>query len=159
VITTLELVRIERFMRDWPGLSGRPLNDRAALTRAFVAKALMGMPTTSMLIERLSVDKQLRRLCGWERPGQGAGRVDVLSSFRPICDLRAAEPAHEMLIKRRHKDRLVGHLSRDATAIEAREKPVKVAAPETSKRKRGQPKKREQPGGSGVRPRCRSPRC
>ena len=50
VITTLELVRIETLMRDWPGLPGRPLRDRAALARAFVAKAVMGLPTTSMLI-------------------------------------------------------------------------------------------------------------
>jgi transposase len=29
---------------------------------------VMGIPTTKMLIERLTADKQLRRLCGWE-PG------------------------------------------------------------------------------------------
>jgi hypothetical protein len=40
------------------------------LARAFVAKAVMGIPTTKMLIERRTADKQLRRLCGWERPGQ-----------------------------------------------------------------------------------------
>jgi hypothetical protein len=32
-------------------------------------------------------------------------------------------PPREALIKRAYKDRLVGHISRDATAIEAREKP------------------------------------
>jgi hypothetical protein len=37
----------------WPGLPGRPPCDRAALARAFVAKAVIGLPTTSMLIERL----------------------------------------------------------------------------------------------------------
>jgi hypothetical protein len=68
VITTLELVRIETFVCDWPGLLGRPIRDCAALARAFVAKAVIGLPTTSMVIERLAVDKQLRRLCGWERP-------------------------------------------------------------------------------------------
>jgi hypothetical protein len=35
---------------------------------------------------------------------------------------------HAALIKRTHQDRLVGHISRDATAIEAREKPVKLWA-------------------------------
>jgi hypothetical protein len=40
------------------------------LPRAFVAKAVIGLPTTSMLIDQLAVDKRLRRLCGWERPGQ-----------------------------------------------------------------------------------------
>jgi len=56
---------------------------------------------------------------------------------------------YEALIKRTHEDRLVGHISRDATAIEAREKPVKTTAPEAStsaqppKRKRGRPRKGE----------------
>ena len=50
---------------------------------------------------------------------------------------------HEALIKRTHEDRLVGHISRDATAIEAREKPVKTVAPEPPKRNRGRPRKGE----------------
>ena len=41
-----------------------------------------------------------------------------------------------------HRDRLVGHLSRDSTAIEAREKPTaKEKTPPPPKRKRGRPKK------------------
>lgn len=40
---------------------------------------------------------------------------------------------------------MVGHLSRDPTAIEAREKPVrKVEPPELTQRKQGRPKKGEQ---------------
>jgi hypothetical protein len=70
VIVTLELARVETLVGVWRGLPGRPPSDRAALARAFVAKAVMGIPTTKMLIERLTADKQLRRLCGWERPGQ-----------------------------------------------------------------------------------------
>jgi hypothetical protein len=50
---------------------------------------------------------------------------------------------HEALITRMLKEHLVGHIARDATAIEAREKPVKVEAPEAPKRKRGRPKKGE----------------
>ena len=51
---------------------------------------------------------------------------------------------HEALIRNTHHDRLVGHLSRDSTAIEVREKPTtKENAPEPPKRKRGRPKKGE----------------
>ncbi len=50
---------------------------------------------------------------------------------------------HEALVKRTHAERLVGHISRDATAIEVREKPMKVAAPATPKRQRGRPRKGE----------------
>ena len=70
VVTALEVAGVEAFVQVWPGLPGRPPCDRAALARAFVAKAVIGLPTTSMLIERLKVDKQLRRLCGWERRGE-----------------------------------------------------------------------------------------
>jgi hypothetical protein len=140
VITTLELVRIETLMRHWPGLPGRPLRDRAALARAFVAKAVIGLPTTSMLIERLAVDKHLRRLCGWERPGQVPSESTFSRAFAEFATCELPSRVHEALIKRTLKDRLVGHISRDATAIEAREKSVKVAARERPKRKRGRPK-------------------
>src|SRR6202158_1634647 len=58
---------------------------------------------------------------------------------------------HDTLIARSHKDQLVGHISRDATAIEAREKPVTVAAPEKPKGKRGRPRKGEEPPVKEVR--------
>jgi hypothetical protein len=52
--------------------------------------------------------------------------------------------AREALIKQTHKDRLVGHISRDATAIEARGKPARTTPAEKApKRKRGRPKKGE----------------
>ena len=52
---------------------------------------------------------------------------------------------HEALIWNTHRDRLVGHLSRDSTAIEAREKPAaKEKAPPPPKRKRGRLKKGEE---------------
>ena len=70
VVTALEVAGVESFVRVWPGLPGRPPCDRAALARAFVAKAVIGLPTTAMLIDRLTVDKPLRRLCGWEHRGE-----------------------------------------------------------------------------------------
>src|SRR5580658_5155594 len=92
LIIVLDVAGIEAFVQMWPGLPGRPLEDRHALARAFVAKAVLDLPTTSGLIERLA-----------------------------------------------------GHSARDATAIAAREKPVRAvpAAPAAPKRKRGRPKKGE----------------
>src|ERR1700730_8372557 len=141
VVTTLELAGVEAFVQGWRGLPGRPPCDGAALARAFIAKAVIGLPMTAMLIERLAVDKQLRRLCGWEHPGQVPSEATFSRAFAEFA--RSALPGrlHEALIQRSYEDRLVGHLSRDATAIEAREKPVKTAVPERSKRKRGRPKK------------------
>jgi len=143
VVTTLELAGVEAFVQDWPGLPGRPPCDRAALARAFVAKAVLGLPMTAMLIERLAVDKPLRRLCGWEHPGQVPSAATFSRAFAEFARSALPGRVHEALIKRSYEDRLVGHLSRDATAIEAREKPVKTAAPTRSKRKRGRPRKGE----------------
>jgi hypothetical protein len=140
VVTVLELSGIEAFVQFWPGLPGRPPRDRAALARAFVAKAVLGLPTTAMLIERLAVDKQLRRLCGWEQPGQVPSEATFSRAFAEFASSALPARLHEALIKRSHEDRLVGHISRDATAIEAREKPVKTAVPKPPKRKRGRPR-------------------
>src|SRR5271170_6093885 len=155
VVTALEVAGVEAFVQVWPRLPGRPPCDRAALARAFVAKAVIGLPTTSMLIERLKVDKQLRRLCGWERRGELSSEATFSRAFAEFARSELPSRVHEALIKRTHEDRMVGHISRDATAIEAREKPVKTAAPEAStsaeplskrqppKRKRGRPRKGE----------------
>jgi hypothetical protein len=51
-MVALEVADVEAFVQVWSGLLGRLLNDRAALARAFVAKAVTGMSTTSMSIAR-----------------------------------------------------------------------------------------------------------
>jgi hypothetical protein len=91
----------------------------------------------------------LRRLCGWERPAELCSEATFSRAFAEFARSELPSRLHEALIKRTHEDRLVGHISRDATAIEAREKPVKTAAAEASasaqppKRKRGRPRKDE----------------
>ena len=112
VVTALEVAGVEAFVQVWPGLPGRPPCDRAALARAFVAKAVIGLPTTSMLIERLKVDKQLRRLCGWERRGELCSEATFLRAFAEFARSELPSRVHEALIKRTHEDRLVGHISR-----------------------------------------------
>jgi DDE family transposase/transposase-like protein DUF772 len=145
LVIVLEVARIEAFVQMWPGLPGRPPQDRHALARAFVAKAVLDLPTTSSLIERLAVDAALRRLCGWERASQVPSESTFSRAFGEFADSSLPSRVHEALVKKTHKDRLVGHIARDATAIAAREKPVRAvpAAPATPKRKRGRPKKGE----------------
>jgi transposase len=132
VVTVLEVAGVEAFAQVWPGLPGRPPCDRAALARAFVAKAVIGLPTTAMLIERLAVDKPMRRLCGWEHPGEVPSEATFSRAFAEFAQSALPARLHAALIERTYEDRLVGHISRDATAIEAREKPVKTAAPAAS---------------------------
>lgn len=145
LITVLEIAGVEGFVQQWSGLPGRPLSDRAALARAFTAKAVLGIPQTNMLIERLEVDKSLRRLCGWEHAGAIPSEATFSRSFAEFAHSRLPTQVHDALIKNTHEERLVGHISRDATAIEAREKPAKKKkAAEDPKRKRGRPRKGEE---------------
>ncbi len=145
LVVVLGMARIEAFVRMWPSLPGRPQDDRHALARAFVAKAVLNLATTSGLIERLAVDATLRRLCGWERASAVPSESTFSRAFAKFAASGLPGRVHEALIVRTHKDRLVGHISRDATAIEAREKPAEPAqpAPKIPKRKRGRPKKGE----------------
>ena len=143
LVTVLEVARIEVFVRTWAGLPGRPLSDRHALARAFIAKAVLGLPTTSALIERLAVDSTSRRLCGWERRSQVPSKSTFSRAFAEFAETELPARAHEALIKATHADRLVGHISRDSTAVEAREKPVKAEQPPAPRRRRGRPRKGE----------------
>ena len=70
LVTTLDVIGLEAFVPKPARGAGRPPEDRRTLARAFVAKAVLGIPTTNGLIERLAVDKSLRRILGWERRSQ-----------------------------------------------------------------------------------------
>jgi hypothetical protein len=147
VIVVLDVARIEAFVAVWSGLPGRPPADRQALARAFVAKAVLGLPQTNQLIDRLIADKTLRRLCGWESREQIPSESTFSRAFAEFAASALPARVHEALIKATHAERLVGHISRDSTAIEARERPAKAAqpAPAAPRRKRGRPRKGEAP--------------
>jgi Transposase DDE domain/Transposase domain (DUF772) len=145
-VSVLGLVRIETFLPGWHGLVGRPPAERAALARSFIAKAVFNLPTTRLLIDLLAADKTLRRLCGWQRAGEVPGESTFSRAFAAFAASALPSRLHDALIMETHADRLVGHISRDSTAIEAREKPVKAAEPKPPaqpKRRRGRPCKGE----------------
>ena len=60
-------------------------------------------------------------------------------AFAEFSASRLPERVHEALVRESYQTELVGHLSRDSTAIEAREKPAQKAATEKPKAKRGRP--------------------
>jgi len=145
LVQTLEVIRIEQWIPPNFRAPGRPPSDRAALARAFVAKAVYDMPTTRVLLDCLDTDVALRRICGWERRSQVPSESVFSRAFAEFADSQLPQRVHEALIRKTHGDRLVGHLSRDSTAIEAREKPAaKEKAQAPPKRKRGRPKKGEE---------------
>ena len=145
LVVVLEVAGIESGIQACPGLPGRPAEHRHALARALVAKAVLNLATTSALIERLAVDRILRRLCGWERASEVPSESTFSRTFAGFAASGLPGRVHQALIKKTYKDGIVGHISRDATAIAARERPVAVGKPQApvAKRKRGRPKKGE----------------
>jgi hypothetical protein len=123
VIHTLEWIRIEEFTGpSWCGV-GRPPFERAWLANAFVAKAVLGLATTVGLIERLTIDRALCRICGFPRGKRLPSETTF--TFDEFAEAGLGQRVHEALIKEHLGDQLIGHLSRDGTAIEAREPPAR----------------------------------
>ena len=75
LVVVLDLLQPEKLLPHWHGAPGRPASERAALARAFVAKAGLNLATTAMLIERVQVDKTLRRLCRRRQVSRRAGQT------------------------------------------------------------------------------------
>jgi hypothetical protein len=144
LITVLELTRVEEFIPSYKGYVGRPQDDRCAIARAFIAKAVYNLGTTAHLIDRLACDKVLRRICGWEKVSDIPSESTFSRAFAEFASSELAQCLHEALIEKYQSDRLVGHISRDSTAIEAREKPVKKEKTPKIKKKRGRPRKEEE---------------
>ena len=129
LVKILELLQVERFLKGSLGRLGRPLEDRQAIARAFVAKAIYNLETTRQLLDRLASDETLRRLCGWERQRELPSEATFSRAFAEFAASQLPERVHAALIKKYEKPRLVGHISRDATAITAREKAAKKVKP------------------------------
>ena len=92
-VAVLELVRVEALLPCFRGQVGRPEEDRAALARAFIAKAVFDVPTTRALIERLEVDGRLRRLCGWSGGGRLPSEATFSRGFFRVCREPSCEPS------------------------------------------------------------------
>ena len=127
VIRVLEWSRIESLVHCYDSGPGRPQGDRCALASAFVAKAVLGLKTTRALIERLQIDSKLRRICGFEMYRELPSEATFSRAFDEFARSELAERAHEQMVKANLGDSLIGHVSRDATAIEARERVAKPA--------------------------------
>ncbi len=142
LIVVLEASDVGAFVGRWPSRPGRPPCDRPALARAFLAKSVLGLPTTAALIERLQIDAALRRLCGWEARTAVPSEATFSRAFDEFATADLAGRAHEALIAKTQKPRLIGHICRDSTAIPVREARVKTppATPQP-RRGRGRPKK------------------
>ena len=125
-VAILEMIRIEEFIPLFcSGFRGRPLKCRSAIARAFIAKFVYNIQTTTMLIERLHSDNSLRRICGWENRKAIPSESVFSRVFAEFSKSDLPSKAHESLIKKYYENEIVGHAITDSTAIAARERPVK----------------------------------
>jgi hypothetical protein len=121
---------VERMIWARRSETGRPAKDRAALATAFMAKAILNLPTTRDLISRLRVDEALRQLCGWASERAVPHESKFSRAFAEFAVSELPQQLHEAMIAATQPERLIGHIARDSTAILARER-----FPETAKQK------------------------
>jgi transposase len=125
LVKILELLQIESFVPGRRAVLGRPPEDRKAMARAFVAKAVYNLETTRQLVAQLQNDVTLRRLCGWERVWALPSEATFSRAFAEFTNSELPARVHEAVIEAYQRPQLIGHISRDATAINAREKAAK----------------------------------
>ena len=148
LVAVLGLIQMDALVGAWSGGVGRPARHRRAMACSFVAKAVYNMSHTRELLDRLKSDASLRRICGWESQRELLHESQFSRAFAEFAASELPQRLHAALIEATQKERVVGHISRDSTEIEAREKPVRTpvaAAPVKEIRKRGRPKKGEEP--------------
>jgi len=152
IIRALEFTQIELAVYRDRGYAqgrgvGQPEDDRCALACAFLAKAVLDLKTTRALIDRLQADSKLRRLCGFDLRFALPSEATFSRAFEEFATSELMQRVHASMIKATLGEQLIGHISRDSTAIEARESIAKKdraeVAPTKPKIKRGRPAKGE----------------
>jgi hypothetical protein len=130
----------------WCG-NGCPPSDRLALCKAYIAKAVWDFATTRDLIDAIRHRPVLRRLCGWETLGEVPSEATFSRAFDAFARDGRPQQIHEAMLKTHYADKLAGHVSRDATAIHAREKATAKpkAPPKRKPGKRGRRRKEDPP--------------
>lgn len=144
IVLVLDTLGLETHVPASPGGRGQPPKDRRAIARAFVAKAILNLPTTTALLDRLDVDARLRRICGWERRKQVPSESTFSRAFGEFAADGLTETVHAALVEHGFGDRVVGHIARDSTEIRGRETPPPPSPKAPRRKKRGRPKKGEE---------------
>ena len=152
IIRALEFTQIELAVYRDRGYAqgrgvGQPEADRCALACGFLAKAVLDLKTTRALIDRLQADSKLRRLCGFDLRFALPSESTFSRAFEEFARGELMQRVHARMIEDTLGEQLIGHISRDSTAIEARESIAKKDKTEVAKalpkNKRGRPPKGE----------------
>ena len=127
----LETIRIEEFVdRSAIYWTGRKPCDRRIIARAFVIKTVMGYSTTKQLREALECQQNLRIICGYSSRRSVPSEATFSRAFAAFASANIGDKVHVALVEKFVGDQIVEHVSRDSTAISAREKAITTAKPE-----------------------------
>jgi hypothetical protein len=144
LVNILELLQIEKFVGRPAQRFGRKPWERQALARALVGKAVYNHPHTRATIEALRASPVFRRICGFVRRTDIPSESTFSRAFAEFAEIGLGYRVHEALVEQWVTPELVGHISRDATAIKGREKPVAKPRPaKPAPRKKGRPRRGE----------------
>ena len=126
IIRAFELIQIEMAVyRDRGYAQGRGVGQLeagcCALACAFLAKAVLDLKTTRALMERMQADRKLRRLCGFDLRFVLPRKATFSRTFGKFSASELIQRVHVRMIEDTLGKQLIGHISRDSTAINARE--------------------------------------
>ena len=142
----LELVRIEEFIPDTRFYEGRPIKERRAIARAFIAKVVFKIQYTKQLVKQLNLDSQLRALCGFDAFKKLPSEATFSRAFKQFANSSLPDRVHQTLIKEVYKDQIIGHVVIDSTPIEVREKHIKKDSAKNRKKLKAAKKKAKKAG-------------
>ena len=143
LVKILELIQIEKFVtnsacRQW---MGRPIKEREAIARAFIAKSVCRYQHTSSLRHELQSTPNLRFICGFAKRKDVPSESTFSRAFGEFAKAGLGVKVHDALVKEHLSTELIGHVSRDSTAIVGREKPAKKIKHAKVAKKKGRPAK------------------
>jgi len=146
LVEILEIVEVERHVlrkasTQW---RGRKLREREAIARAFVAKEVYRYTRTIDMIRGLRSTDNLRSICGFSSRASVPSESTFSRAFAEFAESGLGKRVHDALVKDWLGNELIGHISRDSTAIEGREKPHVKVKESRKPRKRGRPARGEQ---------------
>lgn len=145
LLSILELIKVETYISVKYRQVGNQEYDRAAMARFFIAKKMYNFSITKDFIEIVRNDRQLRTICGFSE-GVLPSESTFSRAFKEFSKIGLPEKLQEMVVKRTLNTKLIGHISRDSTAIQVDEKSKRKKKEDIEikvKKKRGRLKKGE----------------
>jgi transposase len=133
--------RLPTLVRPYAGTGRIPYQYQPFLRSQF-AQIYFQIESTKKLIERLRADPNLRLLCGFTKI---PGKSSFSRAFSHLAETGILPVKLEGFAKETFKDKVVYHVNRDSSAINAREKVEKKSEGKGKKlqKKRGRPRKSE----------------